>query len=113
MEPWPRLFHNLRASRETELAENSPVHVVAAWLGNTPRIAMRHYLQVRESDFLKAVQKAVQRAPNSGQAVQNPVQPACATSRQEATQPQAMPGVGRELATAAKEHEWRGQDSNL
>lgn len=49
--PWPRLFHNMRASRETELVALFPVQVVTAWLGNTPAIAMRHYLQVRDSDF--------------------------------------------------------------
>ena len=52
---WPRLFHNMRASRETELVEQFPVQVVTAWLGNTPSIAMRHYLQVRDSDYEKAI----------------------------------------------------------
>ena len=42
LEPWPRLFHAMRGSRETELAQEYPVHVVTAWLGNTPRIAMKH-----------------------------------------------------------------------
>jgi len=59
LEPWPRLFHNLRASRETELAQEYPVHVVTAWLGNTPKIAMKHYLMTTDSDFQKAVQNAV------------------------------------------------------
>lgn len=40
--PWPRLFQNLRASRETELVEKHPVQVVTSWLGNTPSVAMRH-----------------------------------------------------------------------
>jgi len=53
--PWPRLFHNMRASRETELVAQFPIQVVTAWLGNTPTIAMQHYLQVRESDFEAAV----------------------------------------------------------
>ena len=53
--PWPRLFHNMRASRETELVERFPVQVVTAWLGNTPAIAMRHYLQVRDSDYDAAI----------------------------------------------------------
>ena len=26
LEPWPKLFHNLRATRETELAETFPIH---------------------------------------------------------------------------------------
>ena len=55
LKPWPRLLHNLRASRETELAAEFPLHVVTRWLGNTPKIAMKHYLQVTEDDFAKAV----------------------------------------------------------
>ena len=55
--PWPRLLHNLRSSRETELARRFPLHVVTRWLGNTPRIAMKHYLQVTEDDFARAVGK--------------------------------------------------------
>jgi integrase len=55
VQPWGRLFHNLRGSLETELAQDHPVHVVAQWLGNTPRIAAAHYLQVRDSDFDRAL----------------------------------------------------------
>jgi len=54
-QPWGRLFHNLRASLETELAQDHPIHVVAQWLGNTPKIAAAHYLQVRDSDFDRAL----------------------------------------------------------
>lgn len=52
--PWPKLFHNLRASRETELAAQYPIHVVCEWIGNTAAIAAKHYLTVREEDYLKA-----------------------------------------------------------
>jgi integrase len=52
--PWPRLFHNLRASRETELVREHPIHVVCAWIGNSERVARRHYLQVTDADFEKA-----------------------------------------------------------
>ena len=58
--PWPRLWHNLRASRQTELEERFPSHVVCAWLGNSEAVARKHYLQVREVDFQKATQKATQ-----------------------------------------------------
>jgi integrase len=54
MTPWPRLFHNLRSSRETELCERFPIHVVTAWLGNTPEIARKHYLQVTDEHFRQA-----------------------------------------------------------
>ena len=48
---WPRLFQNLRASCETELVDRFPAHVVAAWLGHSPSIAQRHYLQLRDAYF--------------------------------------------------------------
>ena len=54
--PGPCLFHSMRASRETELAGEYPLHVVTAWLGNTPRIALKHYLQVRDEAFRRASQ---------------------------------------------------------
>ena len=54
VDPWQRLFQNLRASRETELAQDHAIHLVTAWLGNTPKVAMEHYLQVRDEDFTKA-----------------------------------------------------------
>ncbi len=53
--PWPRLFHNLRASRETELVEKYPVQVVTEWLGNTPKVALRHYLMTTKEHFEAAV----------------------------------------------------------
>jgi hypothetical protein len=54
LKPWPKLFHNLRATRETELAERFPIHVVCAWIGNSERIAQRHYLQVTDDHFAQA-----------------------------------------------------------
>src|SRR5262249_3595366 len=52
--PWPKLFQNLRASRETELAAEYPLHVVFAWIGNSALIAQKHSLQVTEADFERA-----------------------------------------------------------
>jgi integrase len=67
LEPWPKLFHNLRATRETELTETFPLHVVCAWIGNTPKVAEKHYLQVtadttRRRHAKWAAQKAAQKA---------------------------------------------------
>ena len=69
--PWPKLFVNLRSSRETELIKDFPIHTVTAWLGNSPRIAIKHYLQVTDDDYAKAiglskqpaVRDSVQQAP--------------------------------------------------
>ena len=62
-EPWPRVFHNMRASRQTELEDRFPSHVVCAWMGNSQRVAREHYLQVTDRHFeqaLEVVEKAVQ-----------------------------------------------------
>ena len=51
---WPKPFQNLRASRENELAHTFPLHVVTEWLGNTPQVALKHYLRVTDEDFAQA-----------------------------------------------------------
>ena len=93
LKPWPRLFHNLRASRQTELAKEYPIHVVTAWLGNTPRIALKHYLQVTDADFERACRGG---AENGARAAQNEAQQAHAANRtdsQEPTQPLVKSGA--------------------
>ncbi len=67
---WPRLFQNMRASRETELAQEYPLHVVTAWIGNSARIAARHYLQVTDSDFDRANQPSQGAAKSAAPALQ-------------------------------------------
>ncbi len=74
LKPWPKLFQNLRASRQTELQETYPTHVVCAWMGNSPKVAAKHYLQVTEEHFEKAQQKAQQQpAANPEKAQQSAV----------------------------------------
>jgi hypothetical protein len=51
---WPRLFHSMRASRQTELQREFPIHVVRSWLRNSPHVAQQSYLLVTEDDFAKA-----------------------------------------------------------
>ncbi len=60
LKPWPKLFQNLRATRETELAEKFPIHVVCAWIGNTPKVAKDSYLQVTDDHFRQAAQNPAQ-----------------------------------------------------
>lgn len=55
LEPWPKLFNNLRSSCQTELEEHFPSHVVCTWLGNSERVAREHYLQVTEAHFERAI----------------------------------------------------------
>ena len=67
LQAWPRLFQNLRASRETELVEAYPVQVVASWLGNSPSVAMRHYLMTTDEHFESALKGDAQVAQNAAQ----------------------------------------------
>ena len=52
VEVYPKIFHNLRSSCETEY-ERAGVKptVYCRWLGNSPQIAVRHYVQYGEEDF--------------------------------------------------------------
>lgn len=75
LEAWPKLFQNLRATRQTELEEDFPSHVVNAWIGNTQQVAEKHYLQVTDDHFKRAsvgaVQNAVQYGADSSRIVMN------------------------------------------
>lgn len=53
--PWPKPFHNLRSTRQTELCEEYPSHVSCRWLGNTTAVAVQHYLQVTDEHHRRAV----------------------------------------------------------
>lgn len=55
VEPWERLFHNLRASCRTELQESLPDHVINKWLGQSSRVAESHYLTVHQEHWDKAL----------------------------------------------------------
>ncbi len=66
---WPRPFHNLRASRETELIECYPIQVVTDWLGNTPSIAMKHYLMTTEEHFQRAIETVIESSHSEPKAV--------------------------------------------
>lgn len=68
VEIWPRLFHNLRASAETDLLQMGyPLKSVCVWLGHSPEIAARHY--ITSVDF----EEDCRRAAGMERALQNPV----------------------------------------
>ena len=54
LKEWPKLFQDLRSTRETELAETFPMHVVCKWIGNSEPVAAKHYLQVTDEHFQRA-----------------------------------------------------------
>ena len=57
--PWQKPFQNLRSTLETELMETFSEHVVCRWIGNSQAVARKHYLQVTDAHFEKAVAKKV------------------------------------------------------
>ena len=85
--PWPKLFQNLRSTRETELAETFPIHVVCEWIGNSQAVAQKHYLQVTDAHF-EAAKKAAQ----------NPAQQAAAMAGMEQQGAGTEPHIPRGLA---------------
>jgi integrase len=72
LKPWPKVFQNLRSTRETELAESFPIHVVCQWIGNSQAVAAKHYLQTTDEHFEKAVQNPVQQTAASPRTTQKP-----------------------------------------
>lgn len=53
LKPWAKPFQNLRATRDTELSEILPAHVVASWIGHTENVAREHYLHPNDAHFEK------------------------------------------------------------
>lgn len=64
MTEWPKLFHNLRASRETELMREYDLATVCRWIGNSPAVAATHYATSMDlaGDFKRANSAAVKDA---------------------------------------------------
>ena len=94
VKPWPKLFHNLRSTRQTELAEHHPIHVVCAWLGNSRAVAQSHYLQVTEAHFEEAAAESPGRG--AAKAAQQPAELARTASRTlypQTPQPPVLPGA--------------------
>lgn len=120
--PWPRLFHNLRGSRETELMREYDLATVCRWIGNSPAVAAKHYATSIDlnADFQRALglsdqaqQKAQQKAQQTP-AVDD-AQPL--TPREpECEKPAENKGnVERRQVCAIqdKDIQWALQDSNL
>ena len=102
VDPWPRVFHSLRASCESDLAQSFPLAVVAKWLGNTPSVALRHYVDPTDAAFEQATGWQPRDAKNDAGATQKTTQARAATRQQEVpgvTEPLGIAGSRRLLAT--------------
>ena len=112
VQQWPKLFQNCRASRETELMQSHPAHVVLAWVGHTAAVARAHYLTVTDGDFARATGggEASEKAP--GIPAPNPTPSTPVSGHQEPSsllEPREKPLEVREKA----ENQYPRQGSNL
>ena len=55
LKPWAKLFQNMRSTRQTELSDHHPAKAVCQWMGNSLGVANKHYLQVTDEHFEKAI----------------------------------------------------------
>jgi len=54
LSPWPKIWHNLRATRCTELLREFPEHIVTRWCGHTKGIAEQSYWMTTAEDIARA-----------------------------------------------------------
>jgi len=66
--PWPKVWQNMRASRESELYRQFPLDTVCKWTGHTPEVAAKYYLMDSSADenFKKASGIVAQAVEKSG-----------------------------------------------
>lgn len=74
LEPWPKLFNNLRSTRATELLLHTKgdFKAVSSWLGHSIKVLMKFYAQVTESVKQEVLKISV--FDGLENPVQNPVQ---------------------------------------
>lgn len=60
VELWPRLWQNMRATRESELIRENPAGLVEVckWIGNSPQVALKHYAIAQAGAFRRAAGEA-------------------------------------------------------
>jgi integrase len=85
LQPWPKMFQNLRSTRETELAETHPIQAVCQWIGNSQAVAKKHYLQVTDAHFEAACR-----------ALHNPVQLGAEVTRSDSQSEMPHPVSSKE-----------------
>ena len=68
LQPWGKPWMNLRSSVETWLVRQGfDLTTVTRWLGNSPNIAQKHYLQITPDDIAKASDLTCEKFSNSFQ----------------------------------------------
>ena len=92
IELWEKPWVNMRASAVTDAADKFPGHVCEAWFGHSEAIANRHYRQVTEDHFQKAVIADQQKGGEpASKATQNPTHAAPVRGRKASHTKQQTP----------------------
>ncbi len=91
IEPWPRAFNAMRASRVTELAAEYPSAVCTSWMGHTQAVAEAHYHMVRDEDFARAANQLT-RSPGKLDVAQSGANSGASSSQNTAQQQAAKAG---------------------
>ncbi len=116
--PWPKLFHNLRASRETELMREYDLATVCKWIGNSPAVAAKHYATSvdLDADFRRAIGKAEQAQQKAQQSADGGACPGTTSTSPTNEKTPAEPGfviACQSPVTPDVTDKWARQDSNL
>ena len=116
-ESWPRLWQNLRASRETELMRSYDLATVCRWIGNSPAVAAKHYAMSTDlnADFQRAItlteaQQKAQQSPSAGHG-----QAMTGKPTDDAKTPENIVNDDdcQSVTFVGKSEKWAIQDSNL
>ncbi len=119
VEPWPKLFQNLRRSCEKEWAMEYPQYAVSKWIGHSISVSGKHSANaVPDELFDRAARISV-----SGEAVQNVGQQVHEVVRnapyspnsmkpQNAKNPNNCRGFQRFASECKQKNKWSRRDSN-
>jgi integrase len=120
--PWPRLFHNLRASRESELMRDYDLATVCKWIGNSPAVAARHYATSidLDADFRRAAgfaeqaqQNAQRKAQLQADSSESDAMTSTGVEREKGLKSRAKSNCDQPYAIQDNNVRWALQDSNL
>jgi len=126
--PWPRLWQNLRASRETELMRDYDLATVCRWIGNSPAVAAKHYamstdlsadlrraagIDAKDQDPKQAQEKAQEKTQETASASSCQALTDALRKRDKPLKNNASDNISPSRTTAVKGVEWAWQDSNL
>ncbi len=106
VEPWPRLWQNMRASGATDLARQLPAHVAASICGHTVEVAREHYWQTTDSDLNLVISTLHPK--------QNPKQQVPATESKQTSRSEGEAVLTEEccFSQGKQQDQWTTLDSN-